>query len=150
MGVRRWYSFISALVVLAACSCYAQPATDEAILRRFKTVLWPQSYRTLDVKLLDSLLADNYVVIRGNGTRSTKAAEIAYLKLNKPFYAHFEFEITRLELYGSTALIVGQGITETEGKDGEHKTRYWSTNVFEKRAGRWRAIASHTSTPQPD
>jgi hypothetical protein len=128
----------------------AQAPTDEAVLRHFKTVLWPQSYREHNVKLLDSLLAESYVVIRGDGRRSTKADEIAYLKLKKPFYAHFEFDITRVEIYGNAALVIGQGITEREDEKGEHKTRYWSTNVFEKRNGRWRAVASHTSLPQPD
>ena len=42
-------------LVLLALSAGAY-ANDEETLRHFKTVLWPQAYRTQDVALLDELL----------------------------------------------------------------------------------------------
>ena len=60
------------LIVVAAVflAPTAVHADDYAILREFKTVLWPQAYRTQDVELLDRMLHDSFEMIDGEGNRS--------------------------------------------------------------------------------
>lgn len=48
---------------------------DEATLRHFKTVLWPQAYRTQDVELPERMLHDSFQMIDAEGNRSTKQGE---------------------------------------------------------------------------
>ncbi len=123
--------------------------SDEAVLRHFKTVLWPKAYATQNVALLDSLLDARYAVIDGIGEITTKAAALSRVRASKPSWSRLEFNITRIEVYGTTALIVGQGIMSgDDGSGGTWRKTYWSSNWFEKRDGRWRALASHTSLPQ--
>ena len=131
----------SMLIVLAAV-CSLSPATsqadDYAILREFKTVLWPQAYRTQDVELLDRMLHDSFEMIDGDGNRRTKQDELDFIANNQWDPGSFEFRIERLQIYqGAFAVIAGTGVAETY--------TYKSSNFLVKEDGAWRAIASHVS-----
>lgn len=113
-------------------------ADDYEILREFKTVLWPQAYRTQDVQLLDRLLHDSFEVIDGEGNRSTKRQELENIRNNKWDPGRFEYQIERIQIYqGLFAVIAGTGVAETYS--------YKSSNFLVKEDGVWRAIASHVS-----
>lgn len=113
-------------------------ADDYEVLRNFKTVLWPQAYRTQDVELLERLLHDSFEMIDGEGNRSTKKEELEYISKNQWNPGSFEYRIERLQIYqGSFAVIAGTGIAETY--------TYKSSNFLVKEDGVWRAIASHVS-----
>ena len=129
------------LIALAAV-CSLSPtlvlADDYAILREFKTVLWPQAYRTQDVELLDRMLHDSFEMIDGEGNRRTKQDELHYIANNQWDPGSFEFRIERLQIYqGAFAVIAGTGVAETY--------TYKSSNFLVKEDGVWRAIASHVS-----
>ena len=82
------------------------------------------------------------------GSRSTKAEELDYVRRNKPGYDSFRFVIRRLQVFENrTAVVSGTGYIETKSKDGKKasKTEYQSSNVFIERDGRWQAISSHVS-----
>lgn len=51
---------ILGIALLSLSMCVS--ASDEKTLREFKTVLWPQAYRTQDVELLDSMLLTSLVL----------------------------------------------------------------------------------------
>jgi len=113
-------------------------ADDEATLRHFKTVLWPQAYRTQDVELLDSMLHDSFEVIDSEGNVSTKQGELDFIANNKWDPGSFEYRIDRLDIYdGKTAIISGAGIASNY--------TYKSSNVLIKENGKWRAVSSHVS-----
>jgi len=111
---------------------------DEATLRHFKTVLWPQAYRTGDAELLDRLLHDSFTMIDADGNRSTKGDELAYVKDTTWDPGVFEYRIERLDIYdGRFAVVAGEGVAATY--------TYRSSNVLLKEAHVWRAVASHVS-----
>lgn len=113
-------------------------AEDEKTLRHFKLVLWPAAYRTQDVKLLDSLLHDSFVMIGADGRKSTKREEMEFIAANTWDPGPFEYRIERLEVFqGSFAVVAGTGVTPTY--------TYTSSNYFVKEGGRWRAVGSHVS-----
>ncbi len=130
-------------LVLAGPPVGANPdKSDEETLRHFKTVLWPQAYRTQDVKLLDRLLHDSFEMINGQGERSTKAKELDFIANNVWDPGAFEFRIERLQIYQDRfAVVDGTGVAE--------KYTYKSSNFFVKEEGVWRAIASHVSGRKP-
>ena len=112
--------------------------SDEETLREFKTVLWPQAYRTQDVELLDRLLHDSFQMIDAEGGRSTKDQELEWVADNAWSPGSFEYRIERLDIYdGRIAIIDGTGIAE--------RYTYKSSNVLIKENGEWRAVASHVS-----
>lgn len=118
---------------------------DVEILRQIKLELWPRAYREQDPALLDRILDERFQMVDGAGQVSTKAAELAWVSENKPGYEAFKFEIERLEVDANSALIVGIGTLQFPANSGQPLQRYRSSNVFVRRAGNWRAIASHVS-----
>ncbi len=121
-----------------ATGANAEETSDEATLRHFKTVLWPQAYRTQDAELLDRLLHDSFQMIDGDGNRSTKEGEIDFVRNNEWDPGTFEYHIERLDIYDNRLAIVdGAGIAENY--------TYKSSNVLIKEDGVWRAVASHVS-----
>ena len=126
---------LAALFVLLPAGTLAD---DYEVLRNFKTVLWPQSYRTQDVELLDQLLHDTFEMIDAEGNRSTKQQELEFISNNRWDPGTFEYRIERLQIYqGLFAVIDGTGVAETY--------TYKSSNFLIKDDGTWRAIASHVS-----
>ena len=133
--MREFMIKLSALCVLFPAVALAD---DYETLRHFKTVLWPQAYRTQDVQLLDRLLHDSFEMFDGEGNRSTKAAELESVRTSRWDPGTFEYRIERLQIYqGSFAVIAGTGVAETY--------TYKSSNFLVKENGVWRAIASHVS-----
>ena len=111
---------------------------DEETLRHFKTILWPQAYRTGDAELLDRMLHDSFEMVDADGNVSTKADEIEYVKNNEWDPGVFEYRIERLSIYDNgTAVIAGEGVASAYS--------YRSSNVLVKDAGEWRAVSSHVS-----
>lgn len=131
------------LILILVCFCCFMPSIvaasdDETTLRHFKTVLWPQAYRTQDTELLDLLLDDSFQMIDAAGNRSTKQKELEYIASHQWNPGNFEYQIQRLEIYQDRfAVIDGKGVTDTYS--------YMSSNYLIKKDGQWRAIASHVS-----
>lgn len=129
---------LAAALALLTFTATPLRADDEETLRHFKTVLWPQAYRTQDVALLDALLHDSFQLIDDEGRRSTKAGELEWVAANTWDPGNFEYRIERLDIYeGRWAVIDGSGIAD--------RYTYKSSNVLIKVDGRWRAVASHVS-----
>jgi hypothetical protein len=119
---------------------------DEAALRELKQVLWPRAYFTQDTRLLDRILADEFQSVDGEGNWSTKAEELDWISKNKPSHDGFEFVIRRLDIFeNGTAVVAGTGIIRGRDANGPFRMEYQSSNLFIKRAGIWRAVASHVS-----
>jgi hypothetical protein len=137
---RQWMSRVVCLpllLLLLAVPVFAD-SSDEETLRHFKTVLWPQAYRSQDVELLDRMLHDSFQMLDDQGNRSTKQKELAWVAENEWNPGAFEYRIERLDIYdGRWAIIDGSGIAE--------KYSYKSSNVLIKEDGIWRAVASHIS-----
>jgi len=86
-------------------------ADDYDVLRNFKTVLWPQAYRTQDAELLDRLLHDSFEMIDGDGNVSTKRQELEYVKNNQWDPGSFEYRIERLQIYQGSFLTLSADCT---------------------------------------
>lgn len=138
--MNRFAILIASAALAGACGSVR--ADDEQTLHHFKTVLWPQAYRTQDVKLLDRMLHDRFQMIDAEGNRSTKQTELDYVAREAWDPGEFEYRIERLEVFnGDTAIIDGTGVASTY--------EYKSSNVLIKEGGHWRAIASHVSGYKP-
>lgn len=132
--MRRSFALL-ALCILAPVVAFGD---DYEVLREFKTILWPQAYRTQDVELLNRLLHDSFEMIDAEGNRSTKQEELEYIRNNQWDPGGFEYRIERLQTYqGSFAVIDGTGVAQAY--------TYKSSNFLVKENGVWRAIASHVS-----
>ena len=141
-------SFFCLLLFFIGVNAKAQ-TDDEATLRHIKEVDWPKAYREQDTILLDKILADEFKMIGSDGEYSGKAEQIQYIKIHKPNYISFKFQIRRLEIFeNGTAVVSGTGTIRKKDEKGEYDLIYQSSNVLIKRNGTWKAISSHTSGDQ--
>jgi hypothetical protein len=134
---------------LLAMRVHAAPTSsrdDATTLREIKQVLWPRAYFTQDTALLDRILADDFQMIDGDGNWSGKSDEIEWISRNKPSYDDLVYTIRRLDIFeNGTAIVAGTGTMRGRDNDGPYVIEYQSSNVFIKRHGTWRAVASHVS-----
>lgn len=115
---------------------------DQQILRNLKEVQWPKAYREQDTLLLDRILGDDFQMVDASGEWSNKPKELEWIKENAMENDSFFYEIKRLDvLPNGTALICGTGHIFNDSTE----TIYQSSNILIKRAGVWKAVASHVS-----
>lgn len=117
-------------------------ADDERQLRYLKEVEWPKAYGEQDTLLLDRILRDEFQMIDAEGNVFTKADELDWITQNEWAVDSFRYEIKRLETWpNGTAIVSGVGHMLSDST----ASTYWSSNVFIKTDGMWRAISSHVS-----
>ena len=136
---------VFALLVITLISCDgAEPIGDKdrVALRYLKEVEWSMAYREQDTVLLDRILHDDFQMIDAEGNTFTKAGELVWIKKNEWKVDSFRYEIKRLETWpNGTAIVSGMGHMLSDST----ASTYWSSNVFIKTDGLWRAISSHVS-----
>lgn len=136
------------LVTTAFFPAAAAPCgKHEPVLREAKVVTWPDLYRRGDTEGLARFLAADFVSIGPDGTVSTAAQEIAWLKEHPWQPQEFRYTITRIDCPTThVAVIVGAGRSVQTNENG-HKIvhGYSSSNVFVLDGVSWRAVVSHVS-----
>jgi len=115
---------------------------DQRQLRYLKEVEWPMAYGAQDTVRLARILHDDFQMIDAEGNVFTKADELGWIKKNEWKVDSFRYEIKRLETWpNGTAIVSGVGHMLSDST----ASTYWSSNVFIKTDGMWRAISSHVS-----
>lgn len=131
------------MVVLVSCGGpELSTDKDRETLRYLKEVEWSAAYRGQDTVLLDRILHDDFQMIDAEGNTFTKSDEMAWIKENEWQVDSFRYEIKRLESWpNGTAIVSGMGHMLSDST----MSTYWSSNVFIKSDGQWKAISSHVS-----
>jgi ketosteroid isomerase-like protein len=106
---------------------------------------WAEALVKHDWAFLDRILADGYVVTDPEGSVSTKAQEMAFLKSGEfavTSCVHHELKVC---VYGDAAVVTGHTTTKEtyKGKDFINNLRW--TDTWVKSAGRWQCVAGHSS-----
>ena len=95
-----------------------------------------------DTNSLEKLLADDYTSIRGDGSLSTKAQEIANLKSGTLKYEKSDIKDLKIRVYGNTAvatmLVFFKGTTPS-GSPVNSNVR--NTRVWVKQQGNWKLVS---------
>ncbi|MBP6390797.1 MAG: nuclear transport factor 2 family protein [Flavobacteriales bacterium] len=136
-------AFAMLMTVLIACGG-PEPIGDKdrAALRYLKEVEWSAAYREQDTVLLDRILHADFQMIDAEGNTFSKSDELDWIKKNEWKVDSFRYEIKRLETWpNGTAIVSGMGHMLSDST----ASSYWSSNVFIKTDGLWRAISSHVS-----
>lgn len=98
-----------------------------------------------DVRVLDELLADDFVGTTPDGTVLAKADVIG--TLFSPAYDIDTFENADIDVrvHGDAAVVIARGIVQGRynGQDASGQFRY--TRVWTLQGERWRAVAAHSS-----
>ncbi len=102
---------------------------------------WTQSFVTMDVAANRRIVADDFFGTEPDGKRITKADLITEVKTGEALVSnHLNEDDVTIRFYGQTAIVNGSESwkRKSDGKTG----KYIWTDVFVKRAGEWRVVAS--------
>lgn len=138
--------FMSALVLaLAGAAGHAAAAEDVTKTLTELEAKWSASALTNDYKVVDEILAPDWVGRGWSGKQNTKAKAVADAKDPTNKVTSIKNHDVVVRAYGSIAVVQGfdDEVSSANGKDTSGV--YSWTDVFQKRGGRWYAIASQTT-----
>jgi ketosteroid isomerase-like protein len=138
------------LLLALAASCAtnrcgpSRPGSGQALLD-FEHQ-WIDALLHKDTRVLDELLADDFLDSAYNGNVYAKKEILARLAQGGPTFPTLGLEETRVRVYGNTGIVTGVNVVKTDG--GPVRVRF--IDVFRREGCEWRAVsAQETVIPPP-
>lgn len=130
---------------LVAVHTRIRASSDEQELIRVQQE-WSRAEVAGDVRTVDRILADEYVLTLSDGTLMPKAAYLRDVQSEDTRSIAMTVEGTKVQLYGDMALV--KGIVKWTEPGGEKHENLFS-ETWLKRDGRWQCLATHESAIEP-
>ena len=107
---------------------------------------WVEAHRQLDVATLERLMADDYFVIRSDGSVAGKEEDLVSYGAGDRHWEYAEGDQYDVRIYGQTAVLTGRWRARgvNAGQPFDYVARFLS--VYVKRDDRWQMVAAQ-STP---
>ena len=138
-------------LMLALCSvgAFGQQQTTsaksaEAELKQIESD-WTDAQKTRNVEKLREILADAWVGIGPDGTKSDKAKAIEDLKSQANSLDSIELGPITVRVFGNTAIVTGSDTEKSKEHGADSSGKYIWTDVFVRQNGQWRAVASQSA-----
>jgi ketosteroid isomerase-like protein len=137
----------AAVLIFAASSVGAQDQrvrSDQEILMQLERD-WDAAFLTRDVRVIDNILAEEFIATYDDGSRGDRAKE---LSLAAEFNQNIESSVLKeftVKIYGDTAVVwfTRQVAGLSKGKRLELSFQY--VDVFVFRARKWQCVASQST-----
>lgn len=106
---------------------------------------WNDVYKRGDIAVMDSLLADDFIITVEDGSTFSKSGYIAHNGNSTVHVEISEMSDLQVRMHGNTGVVTGAYYEKgtEKGKSYEYRDRF--TDVWMNANGRWRVIASHYS-----
>jgi ketosteroid isomerase-like protein len=138
---------IAVVLAFAAATASAQDQrvrSDQEILMQLERD-WDAAFLTRDVRVIDDILAEEFIATYDDGSRGDRAKE---LSLAAEFNQNIESSVLKeftVKIYGDTAVVwfTRQVAGLSKGKRLELSFQY--VDVFVFRAGKWQCVASQST-----
>lgn len=134
------------LPFILSLTCVAQSSSSGDIKTLEKlNEDWIHSYPTKDTATMSRIFADDLIMITPNGSRMSKKDIIANVASPGQKIASSKVDKVQVKLLGNIGLVMAEAsfVAVDNGKEVPGRTNY--LDVYEKRKGRWVAIAAHVT-----
>jgi uncharacterized protein (TIGR02246 family) len=98
-----------------------------------------------DVRALDRLMADDYVVTTVGGRVANKSDELALYRSGSRRTQSWDADDIRVRIYGNVAVVTGQAVVKDTLRGEGRDFQFRFTHVWVRRQGRWQIVARHTT-----
>ncbi len=108
---------------------------------------WTDAYKDRNIKILATLLAEDFLITVEDGSTYSKGGYIAHSNDTSVHVDLAELLDLRCRIHGNTAIVTG-GYHEkgtSKGKPYEYRDRF--TDVWININGKWQVLSSHYSVP---
>jgi ketosteroid isomerase-like protein len=93
-----------------------------------------------DTMALDSILADDWVVVQPAGDVDTKAQQAKNLKDGKIDFEAIDPQEVEVRVYGDAAVVMGRCHVKMTQNGHEVDDRFRTSEVFARQGGKWRRV----------
>jgi ketosteroid isomerase-like protein len=137
----------TACLVFVQSSAKAQEADNGSVEKIISQMEddWGAALVNADTATIDRIEAPDWTLTDENGNLLTKAQTDAELKAGDYKATSFKNDEVKVRVYGDTAIVSGLETEKSTYKGKESSGQYRFTDVFIKRDGVWKAVASHES-----
>jgi ketosteroid isomerase-like protein len=106
---------------------------------------WAVALKNRDTAATDQIVAPSWMMTDQDGVLSDKAQADADLKTGAYLIETFKIDDLQVHVDGDTAVVFGVETEKSTYKGTDSSGQYRFTDVFVKRDGSWKAIATHVS-----
>jgi ketosteroid isomerase-like protein len=144
----RGIGVIAGAMMLISGAAHATDADDRRNLLALDTK-YQRAVKDNDAKIMAAILADNFVLVEGDGKRSTKADLIKSATDGKTHYEHQEDSEQVALVFGDTAIVTAK--LWAKGLEDGAKVDYtlWFSDVYVRTTSGWRYVFGQASLPLP-
>lgn len=136
------------LFLSVSASMSAHAAEPPHLLQTDAT--WNELRLKADVRSLDQLLADDWILTHSDGRVQTKSEYLGELASRSRTNQAIANENVSLRAYGNTAIVTGVSVQSGVSNGKPWNGRFRFTRVWIQRDERWTMIASHSSRITPE
>jgi len=135
--------FIGALLLFYSSFSFAQSNDVEALKKLNED--WIHSYPGKDTATLSKIFADDMIMITPNGTRMSKKEQLINTASPGQQIESANVDSVEVRLLGNVGLVMAKAsfVSKAGGKEMTGQTCY--LDVYEKRNGKWVAVAAHVT-----
>ena len=139
------YLIYCLLVFLTSAAMGQSSSSDDVKTLEKLNEDWIHSYPGKDTATLARIFADDLIMITPNGSRMSKKEIIVNLASPGQQIVSTKVDKVQVRLLGNIGLVMAEAsfISLDNGKEVPGRTNY--LDVYEKRNGRWVAIAAHVT-----
>lgn len=133
------------LPVVLSLESIAQSSSEDVKTLEKLNEAWIHSYPGKDTATMSRIFADDFFLISPNGSRITRQDALDNTASPAQQIKSARVDKVQVKLLGNIALIMAEAsfVAVDNGKDVPGRTNY--LDVYEKRKGRWVAIAAHVT-----
>lgn len=141
--------FLLSLLALAPLMALATESDDIAILSALDTQ-YQAAVKANDAAGMAKILADDFILVIGNGTTSTKADLLKEAEDRVRTYEHQEDTEQTVRVWGDTAVVTAKLRLKGTRKDGmPFDYTLWFSDTYVRTASGWRYVFGQASLPLP-
>ena len=141
MRLLTWMACTFAATTLATASFAATPS-DELVAREAN---WSKAMVAKDVIALKDIIAPDWISQNQTGKQMTRAEFLASIASGEDKTSSMTNHDVHVRIVGDLAIVQGMNTEESTHKGASTSGVYSWTDVFQKRSGKWVAVASQNT-----
>ena len=141
--VLLWLAVLGVLSPAPRAAAQAVKSEQETLIQLEQE--WDEAFHRHDVRFIEPILADEFVVTYGDGSRGDKAKELELAVVFDPAIESSRLDDFIVKVYRDTAVVwfTQHLVGSSQGQKLELTFRYMDVFVF--RAGRWQCVGSQST-----
>ena len=105
---------------------------------------WNDAVLKKDMATIKSIMADDIIIVYGDGSRSTKTEDIATIGKDEQIESTFQDEF-EVRVFGDAAVVMSRITAKGVTGDKRFIRQFRYIDIFEKRGGRWQCIITQNT-----